>query len=663
MKNARPVAARPPVLPACLRALGLGLALFGAAAAVAASPEAPDLAALPLDALLDMPVTGASRLASPLTETAAAVTVVTADQIRALGYRTLGEVLASVRGVTVASDRSYDYIGVRGFYAPGDYNTRVLLLIDGNRVNDNLYDQAYIGSEFPLDVALIERVEFVPGQASAVYGANALFGVINVVTKTPHAGDPLQVEATAGSFGERSVRLGHTLDLPDGTLLQWSVSHGGMEGEDVPADGAVTPHGDIEQRTTAYLKATHGELTATALHQDRTKGNPACLDVIAGDPRTRNYDHQTLMDLTWVHDTSPTEQATLRAFGGLYRFVGTWAIDYPPPTINEDIGEGRWWGLEARLASTRWDGHRIVVGAEWQDSPLLRQANFDVDPPSAPYLDDRRHARRLGVFAEDEIRLAQAWTLDASVRHDDLSNHADETSARLALIWKPDERFVAKAIAGTAFRPPNAYEAYYQFPGTGGYEINPALRSEEVRGAELSIEWRPDASDRLSASVYRNVASDLIVQTYDTATATFRFANQAALTARGLELEWEHLMAGGARLRANLSLQRAHDGPAGEPLATYAPPYLANVTAIVPIAPGIDAGLQGQAVGSRGGAGAYALANLTLSSPLQAHGWSWQLGLVNLLDRRYDDPGVDLKAQPTIVQAGRSVRLDLVYGF
>src|SRR5262245_52791310 len=119
MKNARSPAACPPVLLACLLALGLA----GPAAAAAAAPEAPDLAALPLDALLDMPVTGASRLASPMTETAAAVTVVTAEQIRALGYRTLGQVLASVRGVMITSDRSYDYIGVRGFFAPGDYNT------------------------------------------------------------------------------------------------------------------------------------------------------------------------------------------------------------------------------------------------------------------------------------------------------------------------------------------------------------------------------------------------------------------------------------------------------------------------------------------------------------------------------------------------------------
>jgi iron complex outermembrane receptor protein len=650
---------RSPAVSLLALLLALGFA-GGSRPAMAAdgAPGAQDLAALPLDALLDMPVTGASRLAAPMTETAAAVTVVTADQIRALGYRTLSEVLASVRGVMITTDRSYDYIGVRGFFAPGDYSTRVLLLIDGNRVNDNLYDQAYIGSEFPLDVAMIERVEFVPGQASAVYGANALFGVINVVTKTPRASDPFQVEVAAGSFGARSLRLGDTFTLPGETLVQWSLSHGGMDGDDVFANGAVTPHGDIEQRTTGYLKVRHDELTATVLHQDREKGNAAILGLIPGDPRSRNGDHQTLADLTWVHDTSPTEQATVRAFGGLYRFVGTFALDYPPPTVNQEVSDGRWWGLEARLISTRWEGHHIVAGAEWQESPLLRQRNYDIDPPSGLYVDDKRRSRRLGVFAEDAMRLAPAWTLDASLRHDSLSDRADETSTRLALIWKADEHLVAKAIVGTAYRPPNSFEAYDQNQGWF-----PPLNAESVSGAEFNVEWRPAPSDRLSASVYRNVARDLIAQTLDESLGIYRFQNVADLTARGVEFEWEHTEPGGTRLRGNLSLQRAHDGAAVDPLATYAPPYLANLTAIIPLAASVDLGLQGQAVGHRGGAGSYSLANVTLSSPLQAHGWSWQLGIFDLFDQGHDDPGADLQYQPTIAQPARTVRLDLVYAF
>src|SRR5437899_6834559 len=115
----------------CATAAAACLAL----AAHAAAPSA-DLASAPLDTLLDLDVSGASKFALRMSESASSATVISADEIRALGHRSLADVLRSVRGVVVSSDRTYAYLGVRGFAAPGDYNTRILLLIDGNRVND-----------------------------------------------------------------------------------------------------------------------------------------------------------------------------------------------------------------------------------------------------------------------------------------------------------------------------------------------------------------------------------------------------------------------------------------------------------------------------------------------------------------------------------------------
>lgn len=130
-----------------------------ALACVANAAEGPpeDLASAGLDTLLDLDVSGASKFSLRMSETASAVSMITADQMHALGHRTLADVLRSMRGVVVSSDRAYSYLGVRGFAAPGDYNTRILLLVDGNRVNDTVYDQAFIGSEFPLDLDLVER--------------------------------------------------------------------------------------------------------------------------------------------------------------------------------------------------------------------------------------------------------------------------------------------------------------------------------------------------------------------------------------------------------------------------------------------------------------------------------------------------------------------------
>jgi iron complex outermembrane receptor protein len=177
------------------------------AGAALAATAPTDLASVPLDTLLDLEVSGASKFELRMSEASSSVTVITADEMRALGYRTLADVLSSVRGLVVSTDRTYSHLGVRGFSAPGDYNTRILLLIDGNRVNDAVFDQAFLGSEFPLDLDLVERVEFIPGQGSAVHGSNALFGVVNVVTRRGGASSASEVAGALGSAQSRQLRV------------------------------------------------------------------------------------------------------------------------------------------------------------------------------------------------------------------------------------------------------------------------------------------------------------------------------------------------------------------------------------------------------------------------------------------------------------------------
>ena len=91
--------------------------------------------------------------------------------------------MRSVRGFYTTNDRAYTYLGTRGFNRLGDYNTRVLLLVDGIRLNDNIFEQAFIGNETLIDVDMIERVEIIRGPSSSLYGTNAFFATINLITK------------------------------------------------------------------------------------------------------------------------------------------------------------------------------------------------------------------------------------------------------------------------------------------------------------------------------------------------------------------------------------------------------------------------------------------------------------------------------------------------
>ena len=146
----------------------LAVAVSASAARGANDPAPQDLTALPFEQLLSIEVYSASRYVQKASDAPASVTVISAADIRDHGWRTLGAIARSVRGMYVSYDRNYSYLGERGFLRPGDYNTRFLLQVDGNRINDSVYDQAPIGNEFPLDLDLIERIEFVPGPGSSI---------------------------------------------------------------------------------------------------------------------------------------------------------------------------------------------------------------------------------------------------------------------------------------------------------------------------------------------------------------------------------------------------------------------------------------------------------------------------------------------------------------
>ena len=188
--------------------LGVGsvCAMTSDASATTQAPKSTDLAEMSLEQLMDIPVltvVTASKREQTTTQAPAQASVVTADDIRKYGYRTLADILRSAPGFYITYDRSYGFIGVRGFGRPGDYGGRVLLLVDGHRMNDPLYDTVAVVNDFIVDVDLIERVEIIRGPGSALYGNNAFFAVVNVITKR------------ANSFrnGEHLCRGGHARHL------------------------------------------------------------------------------------------------------------------------------------------------------------------------------------------------------------------------------------------------------------------------------------------------------------------------------------------------------------------------------------------------------------------------------------------------------------------
>ncbi|WP_373887968.1 TonB-dependent receptor plug domain-containing protein [Massilia sp. CF038] len=652
------------------RTVALAAALYALGTGHAA---ANDLTSLPFEQLLTMEVYSASKFTQKASDAPALVTVISAAEIRQYGWRTLADVARSVRGLYVSYDRNYSYLGERGFLRPGDYNTRFLLLVDGNRINDAVYDQAPVGTEFPLDLELVERIEFVPGPGSSIYGSNAIFGVINVITKNAQVLSGGRAFAEAGGAGARRVGASYAWRSEGGTDVLLSGSVRDDAGRDLyyaefdtPTQNKGIAQGlDYDRGERLLARIGNGALAITWMHARRVKGVPtAAFYQPFNDPRSSTTDRQNYLSASWHSATDVPEQLKARLYWGQYDSFGDYAVDNATSTLNHDGSAGRWWGGEVSLVSTRFAGHTILAGAELQSDYRLQQYNFDV-APFFTYLSDQRSARRAGVYLQDELALSAASRLNLGMRYDRPSGQPGGVSPRVALIHALSKATTIKAIHGLAFRAPNAFERFYAYPGPGGQAANPDLYKERIASTELAVVQQLDTSARLTATAFRNIVSRLITQEQFDADGTTRFENQAKIQARGAELEFEQRWENGAALRASYSYSHIANG-GGQQL--NAPSRLAkfNLTGPIGIANwqgAIEAQYVGPRQGLSGPVGGFWLANANL---LTARLWGHteaSLSVYNLFGRRYADPGSTEHTQALIAQDGRALRLRVGHAF
>ena len=242
----------------------------------------------------------------------------------------------SVRGFYTTYDRNYSYVGVRGFGRPGDYNTRVLLLVDGHRLNDAVYNQAPIGTDFPLDVSLIEQVEVIRGPGSSLYGTSAFFAVINIITRNGADRRGLQVNAEAGNLGtgKAQASFGRLFDGGVDLLVAGQTYRSAGSSElyypeyDSPdtANGIVR-HVDGDGLEGLFAKSSIGNVSAAAAYSRRDKTIPtASFGSVFGDHRNRTWDARGYVDVQYNGSFGGGWNGTARGSYDHYRYDGNYAL-------------------------------------------------------------------------------------------------------------------------------------------------------------------------------------------------------------------------------------------------------------------------------------------------------------------------------------------------
>lgn len=608
--------------------------------------SAADLQDLSLEQLINVEVFSASKFPQKVIDAPSTVTIVTAADIKAFGYRNLADVLRSIRGLYLSDDHNYTYLGARGFARPGDYNTRVLVLIDGHRVNDTIYDQGAIGNDFPLDIDLVDRVEFVPGPGSALFGSNAFFGVVNVLTKTGSNSAGFQVSGEAAIFGGAKGRV--TYGRRDGDVdLLLSASRYRSRGDDLhfpEFDDPATNNGiaedlDHERYHNLYAKLGIGGLTLQATHVRRVKGIPtASYGQFFNDSRSQTVDARTLLGLNYTRAFGERTELSALLTYARYDYDGVYAYDLPPLIANQDGGRSRWLNADVRLLSTAIDRHKLVAGIEYRKNSLARQFNFD---ELGDYLDDRRHGRTLGVYIQDEYSLSERWTLTGGLRNDRDYAAISQTHPRLALVYKPQPQTAIKLLYGTAFRAPNAYESYY-VTDAGTQKANPNLKPETIRTTEFAVEHYLRNNWKLTASAFAYQIRDLIDFTVDPADGLSGFENVGQSKARGLDLASEFVGEDGSRLHLSYSWQSAKDQD--DKVLTNSPRHLAKLNYQLPLfGQALRAGIELQAASAvrtvtEGRLPGYWVTNFTLSTFKPIRGLELSASIYNLFDREIRGP-------------------------
>ncbi len=651
--------------------------LTGALSAAPRAPGTEDPTLLSLEQLLDLDIQSASKFTQKASEAPSSVTVVSATDIQRLGYRKLADILNSIRGLYVTSDRNYSYLGVRGVGRLGNFNSGVLVMVDGILLNDPIYSQGSIGLEFPVDVDLIERVEFIPGPGSAIYGSNAFFGVINVITRNGKGVGGLELTTEAGSWGTYKSRATWGRRYSNDLDVLLSVAGYSSRGRDQYYPEFASPGAsdgiarglDYERAPNAFAKISWSGFTFEAAHRARTKGIPtASYQARFNDPDTRTLDAQTFAELRYDGNVARDLELSARINRGQYDYRG----DYPytdastgTRNVNVDIANSQWWGGEIKLVSRAINRHKIVLGAEYLRNTRKDQNNYDL-APSKVYLDEHHASSQSGLYVQDEITLRPNMVVNVGLRYDQHSTFGAIVNPRLAFIYSLNPSITLKALYGKAYRAPNDSELFFSSEPLG-WKGNLTLKPERITTQELVGEWRVSSLSRATLSMFRYRVADLITLTTDASDGFQVYENQGSAVVNGVQGEVERLWRDSSSVRVSYSLQHAQD-QSGARLVN-SPNHIAKFDAMVPLlGDKLRGGLALRYLGSRlsrsdARIGAYTTADLTLSSERLFPGVDVSFSIYNLFDKSYSDPVSDAHRQDRIVQDGRSVRLKITARF
>ncbi len=537
--------------------------------------ESKDVNEISLDDLLNTEVVTAGRAAQKLSKAPATMIVLTEKQIRERGYKDLKDIFRDLPGFDISENNQGEVRtlvtsrGIRG-------NNKLMILRDGKKINSPGGELFVYGNNVPLFD--IKRIEIIYGPSSAMYGADAFSGVVNLITKDT-------ADFKEGNGGEADVSYGtqNTLDVEGLVAARLNqdisfVASGRIyrsDGENVldrfSADeilrNATYFNGIWEQPIKDYnvsAKAHLGDFTVGFWRQDaKEPGGPGtdCTQNGFSYLYNENYVWHQKMNLLYVEHLLSRD-----------RYAITSTVTYTDYALGRESNFNYSWGPQYKYAkTTSWKWEELVnytfhervratMGTMLEKVSCFPKTNnlatpFEgnqltdyVDYPDSPSLPDEYRGQRVyfGVFdyynfaayGEVTADLAKTVQVNVGVRYDYNSDYKNVVNPRAGLIWSPDEKTNLKFLYGKAYIAPSKYVAYEHWSaGAFGYYPNPDLKPERLESFSANLQRRLTDRIAVTGNIYYNKMKDLIV------TAGYPWmhnVNAGKATTKGFELMFDY---------------------------------------------------------------------------------------------------------------------------
>ncbi len=651
----------------------------------------------------------ASRVLENIKKSASSITVITDKQIRQMGARHLMDVLKIIPGISYRYDTDgYYKIAVRGLAKSAGQN--ILFMINSHPLNQNFSGGA-IPTYATFNVDNIQRIEVIRGPGSALYGANAFAGVINIITKDAGDIDGVQVSARGGSFQTQQYSLlgGKTFHDVD---IAFNVNYFNTDGfeREIEQDSLTL----IDQRFGTNVSRAPGHTTEHDQRYDASltlgykgvkfDGGYTHLEhdlpispgyVLSGE----NSDEIDDYYLTLSYDRTVREGLDLS--GKIYRnyaSVSSYYQGYPPGTpvitptgltimlngaIVQPARKENRTGIELMATYKLIDSNTIVAGLTYEEIEqydVEYAANFlytlvqnVIEPlPTVQDLTDIQNYNKdvsrtfRALFLEDLWDLRDNLRLTVGARYDHYSDFGGSFNPRAGLVWEFIEGYDLKLLYGRAFRAPSFYELYSQNnPALVG---NPDLDPETVDTYEIS--FGAEITDALSSRItgFRNEIKDSVDRDVIEGKRVFR--NKDKIRSQGVEAEVRYDFGKGTYLEANYTYQDVENVNTKErpwDVVKHTGNIMANIRLSKYFNLYTDVYLQGdyerELGDTREDNQGFATVNTTLIAQKFIEGLELRGSVYNLFDEKYTFPTPINTLPEDFPMPGRTFMVELRYEF